>query len=96
MPQTLDGAWHKALGSEFAAVHEMWLHTIGNLTLSSYNSELWNHAFEEKRELLKKSGFAMNQRIAESTEWTATTIEDRGRALADLAVKVWGHVNPGA
>ncbi len=89
MPQTLDDGWRTALGADFANVHGTWLHTIGNLTLSSYNSELGNRPFPEKRDILKASGFAMNRAIAEAPDWTATRIEDRGKALADLAATVW-------
>lgn len=91
MPQTLDDGWREALGPEHMAVHETWLHTIGNLTLSSYNSELGNKPFPEKRDILKESGFAMNRTIAEADDWTAARIEERGHGLAEIAVKVWAR-----
>ncbi len=91
MPQTLDEGWRDALGADFANVHATWLHAIGNLTLSSYNSELGNRPFDEKREILKDSGFAMNRSIAEAEDWTEKRIEDRGKALAELATTVWAR-----
>jgi hypothetical protein len=49
MPQTLSEAWRKELGPEYDVLHERWLDTIGNLTLTGYNSELSNKSFKEKR-----------------------------------------------
>lgn len=89
MPQTLDDGWRDALGADFANGHAEWLHSIGNLTLSSYNSELGNRPFHEKREILKDSGFAMNRAIAEADGWTTAQIENRGKALAAVAATVW-------
>ena len=42
MPQNpdLSPEWQEELGPEWKTVQERWLHTIGNLTLTGYNSEL--------------------------------------------------------
>lgn len=91
MPQTLDDGWRTALGPDHAQVHDRWLHTIGNLTLSSYNSELGNKPFAEKRDILGASPFAMNRSIASVEDWSAARIEERGRSLAEVALKVWAR-----
>lgn len=41
MPQNanLSEQWKQELGPEWERVHESWLHTLGNLTLTGYNSE---------------------------------------------------------
>ena len=56
MPQTLTEAWRVDLGRNADDIHEEWLHTIGNLTLSAYNPELFNHRFK-----LKKAGVCAQQ-----------------------------------
>lgn len=48
MPQTLDPKWQEDLGENFEAIHEKYLHTIGNLTLTGYNAKYSNKSFQEK------------------------------------------------
>ena len=50
MPQTLSEEWKEELGANWSETHEKYLHTIGNLTLTGYNSELSNHSFKEKQD----------------------------------------------
>ena len=49
MPQTLSDEWREDLGSDATDVHNQWLDTVGNLTLTGYNSELSNKPFAEKK-----------------------------------------------
>ncbi|MFP6179463.1 DUF262 domain-containing protein, partial [Helicobacter pylori] len=49
MPQTLTEEWERDLGENFQAIHDKYLHTIGNLTLTGYNQEYGNKSFQEKR-----------------------------------------------
>ncbi|GAA9094748.1 hypothetical protein TW0001_12890 [Helicobacter pylori] len=55
MPQTLTPEWQRDLGENFQAIHEKYLHTIGNLTLTGYNYEYSNKPFQEKRDM--ENGF---------------------------------------
>ncbi len=50
MPQTLTEEWERDLGENFQAIHDKYLHTIGNLTLTGYNQEYSNNSFQEKRD----------------------------------------------
>lgn len=38
MPQTLTPEWKRDLGPEYERIHETWLHRLGNLTVTGYNS----------------------------------------------------------
>ncbi|GAA8318703.1 hypothetical protein HpDR25_03970 [Helicobacter pylori] len=58
MPQTLTPEWQKDLGENFEAIHEKYLHTIGNLTLTGYNSEYSNKSFQEKQGMKEASRIA--------------------------------------
>jgi hypothetical protein len=89
MPQTLTEWWKTALEPDAAVVHETWLHTAGNLTLTGYNSELSN--LPDKQAMLADSKFALSKEIVAASGWTATEISDRARHLADLAVELWAR-----
>lgn len=49
MPQTLTEEWKRDLGENFQAIHDKYLHTIGNLTLTGYNQEYSNNSFQKKK-----------------------------------------------
>ena len=94
MPQNpeLSPEWQQELGSEWKTVQERWLHTIGNLTLTGYNSELSDRPFSEK--LTMKGGFRdsplrLNQYLARLDHWNEQEIQRRAELLADLALKIW-------
>lgn len=77
-------------GDEIDPVHESLVHTIGNLTLTNYNSELSNSPFSVKRaERLLNTGVIANQSIARNETWGRDQILDRAEKLAELAVRVW-------
>jgi hypothetical protein len=42
MPQKLDDSWKKELGEHFEEIHKTYLHNIGNLILTEFNSEIGN------------------------------------------------------
>ncbi len=89
MPQTLTKEWKENLGSDYETVHRKWLHTLGNLTLTNYNSELSNNLYLEKRLILQESHFELNRGLPDKSSWGDGDIEDRGKQLADLALKRW-------
>ncbi|HEX8201945.1 MAG TPA: DUF4268 domain-containing protein, partial [Isosphaeraceae bacterium] len=89
MPQTLSEPWRAALGPEHARIHSTWLHTPGNLTLTGYNAELHNKPFAAKRQDYQASNIAMTRALAEFETWGEPEIERRGRALAEVAARVW-------
>lgn len=94
MPQNenLSIAWKQELGQDWEHVHKTYLHTIGNLTLTGYNSELSDRPFVEKRDM--EGGFAdsplrLNRTLARLEHWNEAEINTRAAALADLAATVW-------
>ena len=89
MPQTLSDVWRADLGAEWREIHERYVHTIGNLTLTAYNPELGNKRFMEKREIYEKSRFLMNRSIAGKKKWAGDEIQERAKSLADKAVELW-------
>ena len=99
MPQNLDDGWKAGLGERHAEIHERYLHTIGNLTLTAYNSEFGNMPFPEKRKKYGDSMIAMTRALAEHGRWSEVEIKERARKLAERAVRIWqypeGYGRPG-
>ncbi|EJB64174.1 hypothetical protein HPHPH42_0540 [Helicobacter pylori Hp H-42] len=94
MPQTLNLEWERDLGENFKAIHEKYLHTIGNLTLTGYNSEYSNNSFQEKRDMekgFKQSSLKLNQSLKNLESFGEKEIEKRANDLADWALKIWTY-----
>ncbi len=89
MPQTLNEAWRSDLGAEHERIYDQWLNCPGNLTLSGYNQELWNHPFERKRNRYKDSNIVITRRLEQDSVWTEHEMQKRGMWLADLATEIW-------
>jgi predicted transport protein len=94
MPQNEDmrPEWKTMLGEEWECIHGMRLHTLGNLTLTGYNTEYSDRPFHEKRDM--KGGFAesplrMNSGLGSLEVWDENAIVARAERLAEVASKVW-------
>lgn len=94
MPQNpdLSVAWQRELGDSWEQVQAVYLNTVGNLTLTGYNSEYSDRPFLEKRDMAK--GFAdshllLNHGLAKLDCWNEAEIRRRAETLADRAVKIW-------
>lgn len=91
--ENLAAAWQAALGPEWATVQEKWLHTLGNLTLTGYNSEYSDKSFAEKRDMaggFKESPLRVNGGLGSLEAWNETAIKSRAQKLAQQAAEVWG------
>ncbi|MGN8411374.1 GmrSD restriction endonuclease domain-containing protein [Helicobacter pylori] len=91
MPQTLTEEWQRDLGENFEAIHEKYLHTIGNLTLTGYNQEYSNKPFKEKKKGFKQSPLRLNQSLKDLESFGEKEIEKRANDLADWALKIWTY-----
>ena len=89
LPQTLNAAWFESLGSGAERIKADWLHQPGNLTLSGYNQELWNHPFEKKRARYADSNIVITRELESYSRWGEEEIRTRGEKLAQEAVSVW-------
>jgi len=95
MPQNknLSKEWQDALGENWQDIQTKWLHTLGNLTLTGYNSEYSDRAFEEKRDM--EGGFAqsplkLNEFLRDKNLiWNEEAIKQRAAILANQAIKIW-------
>lgn len=84
--------WKQTLGPEWERVQKQWLHTLGNLTLSGYNSEYSDRPFTEKRDMeggFKHSPLNLNRGLGQTDQWNEINIQKRAENLAHLALEVW-------
>ena len=94
MPQNekLSKAWREELGDDWKRVHDTWLHTLGNLTLTGYNSEYSDRPFSEKRDMkggFKESPLKLNQGLGSCETWNEGAIKARAAQLANRAAEIW-------
>jgi uncharacterized protein with ParB-like and HNH nuclease domain/predicted transport protein len=94
MPQNdnLSAQWREDLGADWRRVHETKLHTLGNLTLTGYNSEYSDRPFVEKRDMtggFKESPLRLNEGLASIETWDEAAIDRRAARLASVATGVW-------
>ncbi|MDD4697634.1 MAG: DUF262 domain-containing protein [Fermentimonas sp.] len=94
MPQKLSLIWQRELGNEYHRIHNEWLNTIANLTLTGYNSKYSNHPFCEKRDMkygYKESGLRLNKYVAEQNTWTEKELKDRSEIIKKLSLELWSY-----
>jgi uncharacterized protein with ParB-like and HNH nuclease domain len=91
MPQTLSEWWQNELGAEWEETHDLFLHTIGNLTLTAYNTELSNDSFPTKKKTFEESHLELNSYFSEISHWTRNEIEQRAEKLAKQAIELWTY-----
>ncbi|WP_187931383.1 DUF262 and DUF1524 domain-containing protein [Helicobacter pylori] len=96
MPQKLTEEWERDLGQDHERIHTQYLHTIGNLTLTGYNSEYSNKSFQEKQGMeggFKDSPLRLNQGLRDRglESFGEKEIKKRASDLADWALKIWTY-----
>ncbi len=96
LPQNeqLNAAWREELGAGWQEIQAKYLHTLGNLTLTAYNSEMSDRPFAEKRTM--DGGFAdspirLNRGLAKLEHWNAAAIEGRAGELVELGCGYGRH-----
>lgn len=97
--EALSPEWQAELGPNWQHIQQTWLHTLGNLTLTAYNSEYSDYPFAYKRDQVsnaegKKIGFKysalnINEGLGTQEKWDEDAIKARAERLACEATKVW-------
>ncbi|MAM70224.1 MAG: hypothetical protein CMP91_03660 [Gammaproteobacteria bacterium] len=98
MPQNdnLNTQWQSDLGEDWKRIHEQYLHTLGNLTLTGYNSEYSDHSFTDKRDIsggFKESPLRLNKGLGSCEVWNESAIKERANRLAIAATEIWQAPN---
>lgn len=104
MPQTLSREeWREMLGSDYERIHNEYLHTLANLTLTGYNSDYSNRPYQEKMVLeiknkktgeIKQVGFRfsplpMNKWIAAHDVWDEDVLMERREMWVNKLQNTW-------
>ncbi|RDU64058.1 hypothetical protein CQA53_07915 [Helicobacter didelphidarum] len=94
MPQNenLSPQWQQDLGENYQEIQEKYLHTLGNLTLTGYNSEYKDKPFTEKRDMqggFKESPLRLNEGLRQIEIWNEEAIKQRANKLAKEALDIW-------
>jgi len=91
MPQTISRWWQNELGKDWEETHDLFLHTIGNLTLTAYNTELSNDNFPLKKITLNESHLELNKYFDSILNWTREEIEKRSEVLAKKSLEILNY-----
>ena len=82
--------WQAALGENYAEIQAKYVDTLGNLTLTRYNSEMSDHSFDDKKKVYKESAMhTLNKYVTEQDTWNEEHILNRVGILAKEACKIW-------
>ena len=97
MPQdeNLYAKWQEMLGKDWKDVHRIWLHRLGNLTLTAYNETYSNRPFDTKKSMqdgFSDSPLRLNQYVAKQDRWSSKEMEQRGKYLARRALTIWSKL----
>lgn len=90
----LSSDWIAALGNNWSNVQKKYLHTIGNLTLTAYNSEMSDSSFVDKLEMtggFKESALRLNKYIVMQSYWGELQVNERATQLGEVAKKAWPY-----
>lgn len=96
MPQNknLSHEWKDSLGDNWEELQKIYLHTLGNLTLTRYNSEMSDKPFDNKRDMeggFKDSPLRLNQELRDLDSWDEEQIKKRSEKLIQKAILVWAY-----
>ena len=100
MPQTLTTQWKHDLGEDWENIHNTYLHTFANLTLTGFNVSYSNHSFQEKKQgyIDKKgnkvngfdnSAFCLSNYLKHCDKWTLDEILVRQKILLNNFLQLW-------
>lgn len=95
LPQKENAAvWKKEVGDNYSSVYEVYLHTLGNLTITGLNSELATKSFSEKKKIIKDNSKAniLNKEVLSADKWDEASILNRANILADMLIAEFEYV----
>ena len=94
--QNVSPQWQQELGENWERVKDKYLHSLGNLSLTGYNSELSDRPFADKKSIedgFDRSPLFLNASLREATTWNEDAILKRASKLAERACIVWQKPN---
>lgn len=95
LPQKENAAvWKKEVGDDYGKVYKIYLHTLGNLTITGYNSELGTKSFADKKKIIRENSKAniLNKEVLAAERWDEKTIQNRAKVLAHILIGKFNYV----
>jgi uncharacterized protein with ParB-like and HNH nuclease domain len=92
LPRKPKDSWKKEIGEGIEELNARLGNTIGNLTLTGYNSQLSNKPFLEKRDMehgFKHSKLQLNKLLATLNKWDEENINKRAQHLLGIGLQIW-------
>lgn len=89
LPQKENAAvWKREIGESYSNVYEVYLHTLGNLTITGHNSELGTKSFEDKKKIIKENSKAniLNKDVLDAERWNEAAILTRANNLSTILI----------
>lgn len=85
--------WKEEIGKEYERIYKTYLHTLGNLTITGYNSELGTRKFLEKKEIIKKNSKMniLNKDILNTVKWEEKNILKRAQNLSNIILDIFDY-----
>lgn len=96
LPQKENAAvWKKEVGENYNRIYEVYLHTLGNLTITGHNSELGTKAFAEKKRIIRDNSKAniLNKDVLSADKWDEKAICDRAKTLAEILINEFHYID---
>lgn len=90
-------SWQKMLGNNWKEDRDRWVHTIGNLTLTGYNSELGDRPFLEKKRLIEEKKTKVTILycdVQDKDRWNASMIQQRAERLSEIVFDMFDYAKP--
>lgn len=96
LPQKENAAvWKKEVGDDYSSVYEVYLHTLGNLTITGHNSELGTKSFNEKKKIIRDNSKAniLNKEVLSADKWNESSILNRAKVLSNILIGEFNYVD---
>lgn len=87
--------WKKEVGEDYSNVYKKYLHTLGNLTITGYNSDLGTKAFSEKKKIIQNNSKAniLNKEVLNAENWNEASILNRAKILASILINEFKYID---
>lgn len=95
LPQKENAAvWKKEIGEDYNRVYEIYLHTLGNLTITGHNSELGTRSFADKKNIIRKNSKAniLNREVLSAEKWNEKSILKRAKVLSNILIDKFSYI----
>lgn len=91
IPQTLTTEWRDVLGED-SKNHKQFVHRLGNLTLTAYNSELSNNPIQRKIEIINETKhLKINTELHGIENFTYIDLNERTQRLMKKVIEIWSY-----